>query len=56
MSREAHINGVSPNYTQNNGLLNVNDYLEIIQGAKENPNESEIDKLLNSLEYLEKTN
>lgn len=53
MSKEAYKNGVSPNYTQNNGLLNYVDYLEINQSAKENPNEPEVNELLDSLEYLE---
>ena len=53
MSKEAYKNGVSPTYTQNNGLLNYVDYLEINQSAKENPNEPEVDELLDSLEYLE---
>ena len=53
MSKEAYKNGVSPNYTQNNGLLNYVDYLEINQSAKENPNEPEVNELLDSLDYLE---
>ena len=53
MSKEAYKNGVSPNNTQNKGLLNYVDYLEINQSAKENPNEPEVNELLDSLDYLE---